>query len=80
MTSKVGQKLFDCLGAGLTPGVPGRPRILSKNQLAKEGPDSVWPQWLYQPWPQRWIGPSSMTGPSVRSELCATTWTVPQAE
>ena len=35
---------------------------------------TVWPQWLYQPWPQLWIGPS------VRSELCATIWTGPQAE
>ena len=39
---------------------------------------TVWPQWLYQPWPQLWIGPSSLTGPSVRSELYATTWTGPQ--
>ena len=36
---------------------------------------TVWPQWLYQPWPQPWISPSSLTGPSVRSELCATIWT-----
>ena len=35
----------------------------------------VWPQWLFQPWPQPWIGPSSLTGPSVQSEHCATTWT-----
>ena len=41
---------------------------------------TVWPQWLYQPWPQLRTGPSSLTGPSVRSELCATTWTGPQAE
>ena len=33
---------------------------------------TVWPQWLYQPWPQLWIDPSSLTGPSVQSELCAT--------
>ena len=26
---------------------------------------TVWPQWLYQPWPQLWIGPSSLTGPTV---------------
>ena len=39
---------------------------------------TVWPQWLYQPWPRLCIGPSSLTGPSVRSELCATTWTGPQ--
>ena len=48
------------------------PSFLSKNQLAKEG-RTVWPQWLYQPWPRLWIGPSSLTGPSVRSELCTTT-------
>ena len=35
---------------------------------------TVWPQWLYQPWPQLWIDPSSLTGPSVRSEPCATIW------
>ena len=28
---------------------------------------TMWPQWLYQPWPQPWIGPTSLTGPSVRS-------------
>ena len=44
------------------------PSFLSKNQLAKE---TVWLQWLYQPWPQLWIGPSSLTGPSVWSELYA---------
>ena len=38
----------------------------------------AWPQWLYQPWPRLWIGPSSLTGPSVWSEHCATTWTGPQ--
>ena len=35
----------------------------------------VWPQWLYQPLPQFWIGPSSLTGPYVRSEHCAIIWT-----
>ena len=39
---------------------------------------TVWPQWLYQPWPQLWIGPSSLTGPSFRLEHCATIWTGPQ--
>ena len=39
---------------------------------------TVWPQWLYQPWPQLWIDPSSLTGSSVRSEVCATIWTGPQ--
>ena len=35
---------------------------------------TVWSQWLSQPWPQLWIGPSSLTGPSVRSEHYVTTW------
>ena len=39
---------------------------------------TVWPQWLYQPWPQLWIGLSSLTGLSVRSEHYVTTWTGPQ--
>ena len=39
---------------------------------------TAWLQWLYQPWPRLWIGPSSLIGPSVRSELYATTWTGPQ--
>ena len=39
---------------------------------------TVWPQGLQQPWPQLWIDPSSLTGPSVRSEHCATIWTGPQ--
>ena len=30
------------------------------------------------PGPQLWIDPSSLTGPSVRSEHCATIWTGPQ--
>ena len=34
---------------------------------------TVWPQGL-------WIDPSSLTGPSVRSEHCTTIWTGPQAE
>ena len=38
----------------------------------------VWPQWLSQPWPQLWTDPSSLTGPSVRSEPYATTWIGPQ--
>ena len=55
------------------------PSFLSKNQLA-ERVRTVWPQWSFQPWPRLWIGPSSLTGPSVRLEPCATTWTGPQAE
>ena len=35
----------------------------------------MWPQCIYQPWPQLWIGPSSLIGPSVQSEHCATIWT-----
>ena len=38
----------------------------------------AWPQWLYQPWPLLWISHLGLTGPSVRSELCATIWTGPQ--
>ena len=53
------------------------PSFLSKNQIVQIL--IVWPQWLYQPWPQPWINPSSLTGPFVRSELCATIWTGPQA-
>ena len=41
---------------------------------------TVWPQCLYQPWPQLWIGPSSLTGPSVRSEHCAIIWIGPREE
>ena len=44
-------------------------------------PKRVWTarlQWSYQPWPQLWINPSSLIGPSVRSERCATIWTGPQ--
>ena len=51
------------------------PRISWPNRV-----QTVWPQWLYQPWPQIWIGPSSLTGPCVRSEHCTTIWTGPQAE
>ena len=38
---------------------------------------TVWPQWLYQPWPQLWVGSSSLTGPYVQSEHYATIWTGP---
>ena len=50
------------------------PSFLSKNQLAKEGPESV-AQWSYQPWLLLWINPSSLTDPFVQSEPCATIWT-----
>ena len=50
------------------------PSFLSKNQLAKEGPDSVAPV-VIPALAQPWINPSSLTGPFVRSELCATIWT-----
>ena len=53
------------------------PSFLFKNQLAKRV-QTVRPQWLYQPWPQLWIGPSSLTGPSFRLEHCAAIWTGPQ--
>ena len=39
---------------------------------------TVWPQWLYQPWPQHWIDHSSLTGLYAQSEHCATIWTGPQ--
>ena len=29
----------------------------------------MWPQWLYQPWPQLWTSPSSLIGPVSRA-LC----------
>ena len=38
----------------------------------------MWSQWLFQPWPQLWIGPSSLIGPYAQSEHCVTTWTGPQ--
>ena len=36
----------------------------------------MWPQWLYQPRLQLSISPSSLIGPSVRSEYCAAIWTL----
>ena len=51
--------------------------FLSKNQPKRV--QTMWPRWLYQPWPQLWIDPSSMIGTSVRSEHYATIWTGPQA-
>ena len=56
----------DCSKVSLYPS----PSFLSKNQLAKEGPDSVAPV----------VIPSSLTGPCVQSEHCATIWTRPQTE
>ena len=50
------------------------PSFLSKNQLAKEGPESVAPV-VIPAWPLLWIGPSSLTDPFVQSEPCATIWT-----
>ena len=55
------------------------PSFLSKNQLAKEGPGSVAPV-VIPALAQLWISPSSLTGPSVRSEHCTTIWTGPQIE
>ena len=51
------------------------PSFLSKNQLAKAGPDNG-PSSFASPDPQLWIGPSSLTGPSFRLEHFATIWTV----
>ena len=36
---------------------------------------TVWPQWLYQPWLPLWI---SLIAPCLQSEHCATIWTGPQ--
>ena len=41
---------------------------------------TVWPHGYNSPGPQLWIDPSSLTGPSVQSEHCATIWTGPRAE
>ena len=35
----------------------------------------MWPQWLYQSWPQVWIDPSNLIDPYVRSGPCAFIWT-----
>ena len=53
------------------------PSFLSKNQLAKEGPDSVAPVVIpvVIPWPPLWIGHLRVTGPCVQSEPCVITWT-----
>ena len=39
---------------------------------------TVWPRWLYQPWPPLWIIRPRVTGPYVQSEPCVITWTGPQ--
>ena len=36
---------------------------------------TVWPQWLYQLWPQLWIRHSSLIGPCVQSEHYYLDWT-----
>ena len=51
------------------------PRISWPKRVQK-----VWPQGYNSPGPQLWIDPSSLTGPSVQSEHCATIWTGPRAE
>ena len=53
------------------------PSFVSKNQLAKEGLDSVAPV-VIQPWPPLWISHSRVTGPCVQSEPFTITWTGPQ--
>ena len=35
-------------------------------------------QWLFEPWTQLWVSPSSLICPFVWSEHCATIWTGPQ--
>ena len=45
------------------------PAFFQRNSWLKRV-QTVWPQWLYQPWPQLWIGPSSLTGPCVWLEHC----------
>ena len=39
---------------------------------------TVWPQWLYQPWPPLWTSHLRVTGPYAQSEPCAITWAGPQ--
>ena len=53
------------------------PSFLSKNQLAKESLDSVVPV-VIPALAQLWRSPSSLRGPCVRLEHCATIWTGPQ--
>ena len=50
------------------------PSFLSKNQLAKEGPDSV-ASVVIPALPPLWINHSKTTGPYVQLELCAIIWT-----
>ena len=50
------------------------PSFLSKNQLAKEGPDSVAPVVIPALAPSL-IGHLKVTGPYIQLEPCATTWT-----
>ena len=53
------------------------PSFLSKNQLAKEGPDNVAPVIIPALAPL-WIIHLGVTGPYVQSEPCIITWTGPQ--
>ena len=38
---------------------------------------TVWPRWLYQPWPPLWISHLRVTGPYVQSEPWVIIWTGP---
>ena len=47
-------------------------------QNAGQRVQTVWPQWLFQPWPKLRISPSSLIGSYFWTEHCVTTWTGPQ--
>ena len=64
----------------IAPGWPNMPWFGDLVAMSSQIPLSLpnLPKLLTQHWPQLWIEPSSLTGPSVRSEHCATIWTGPQ--
>ena len=53
--------------------------FLSRNQLAKRV-HTVWPQWLFKLLPKLWISHSSLIGPYIWSEPCATIWIGPRPQ
>ena len=70
-------KISDIKQTGLKGPCTPHPAFFPRTSLPKRV-QTVWQQWLYQPWSLLWISHSSLIGPCAQSEHCATIWTQPE--
>ena len=70
-------KISDIKQIGLKCPCTPHPAFFPRTSWPKRV-QTVWQQWLYQPWSLLWISHSSLIGPCAQSEHCATIWTLPE--